>query len=184
MTILNEKNSLLLIIDIQDKLLNAVFNKELLENKAKIMANAASILNIPIIITEQYPKGLGNTINGITSLFNYENDIKYFEKTSFSALDVPEINNAIIKADKKQIVLFGIETHICVSQTANALIDKNFDVTFIKDASGSRTESEHIAGIDRIKENGAHILTAEIAIFEWLRNAKHPKFKEIQNLIK
>ena len=182
MTILNQNDSLILIIDIQEKLLNAVFNKEKLENRASIIARAASILNLPIIVTEQYPKGLGCTISGIKSVIS--ENTKYFEKTSFSALDNSDILNEIKKSGKSQIVIFGIETHICVSQTANALLDNGYDVTLIKDASGSRTEFEHNAGIDRIKENGGHIITTEIALFEWLKGSKHENFKEVQALIK
>ena len=182
MTILNEKNSLILIIDIQDKLLNAVYDKRTVSEKAEIIAKAASILGIPVIVTEQYPKGLGNTVENLKSCLN--EDTMYFEKTSFSALENPGIASAIDKSGKKQIIILGIETHICVSQTAHALIKKGYDVTVIKDASGSRTEIEHNAGIERMKENKVHVITTEIALFEWLKGARHIKFKEVQSLIK
>lgn len=182
MALLNEKTSQLLIIDIQDKLINASFNRNIIEKKSVIMTKAADILGIPIIVTEQYPKGLGNTIQEIMD--NTGEGAAYFEKTSFSALENPTIAGAIDKSARKQIVIFGIETHICVNQTVTALISKGYDVTVISDACGSRTESEHIAGINRMKENGAHIITTEIAVFEWLKSARHVHFKEIQNLIK
>lgn len=182
MTILNEKNSLILIIDIQDKLINASFNKQEIEKNAVILANAASILGIPTIVTEQYPKGLGSTIQPIRDALG--EIAAYYEKTSFSAIENPTIASAIDKAARKQIIVFGIETHICVSQTVNALINKGYDVTVISDASGSRAEKQHVAGLERIKENKAHIITAEIALFEWLKGARHIKFKEIQSLIK
>ena len=182
MTILNERESLIIIVDIQEKLLNAAFNKDTLKNKASILAHAASILKIPVIITEQYPKGLGETIPELKSVLG--EDTMYFEKTSFSALENIGIANAIDKSGKKQILILGIETHICVSQTANALIKKGYDVTFIKDASGSRKAEEHEAGIERMKDNGIHVITTEIAIFEWLKSSKHTNFKEVQQLIK
>ena len=182
MTILDENNSLVLIIDFQEKLLNAIYNKKQTEKKALIMVKTANILGIPIIVTEQYPKGLGETIQEIKDAIGQNTE--YYEKTSFSALDNSKIADAIYKSNKKQIVLFGIETHICVSQTVNALMNEGYDVTVISDASSSRTEAEHLAGLERIKENGAHIITTEIAVFEWLKNAKHTKFKEVQNLIK
>ena len=182
MTILNAENSLVLIIDIQEKLLNAVFDKILVEKKSEIIAKAANILNIPVIVTEQYPKGLGATVGTIKECL--AEDTKYFEKTAFSALDSTDIKEAIKKVDKKQIILFGIETHICVSQTANALIEEGYDVYIIRDACGSRAEMEYSAGLARMKENGAHIITAEIAVFEWLKGAGNPKFKEVQSLIK
>ena len=182
MTILSEKTSQLLIIDIQEKLINASFNKQLIDKKSAIMTKAATILGIPIIVTEQYPKGLGNTIETIKDAAG--ENTAYYEKTAFSATENPVIASAIDKAAKKQVVVFGIETHICVSQTVNALISKGYEVTVISDACGSRAESEHRAGLERMKENGAHIITTEIAIFEWLKSARHINFKEIQGLIK
>lgn len=182
MTILNEKNSLVLIIDIQDKLINAAFNKSLVERNSVILAKAANLLGIPVIVTEQYPKGLGATIQTIKDGLNER--AAYIEKTSFSALENSAIASAIDKSGRKQIVVFGIETHICVSQTANALKSKGYDVTVVADASGSRTEVQHLAGLERIKENGAHIVTTEIALFEWLKGARHVKFREVQSLIK
>ena len=182
MTILNEKSSQMLIIDIQDKLLNASFNKCLVQKNALIMAKAAEIIGIPTIVTEQYPKGLGYTISELKESAGVK--AAYFEKTSFSALENPSIASAIDKSDRKQIVVFGIETHICVNQTVSALLSKGYEVSVISDACGSRMEYEHKAGLERMKENGAHILTAEIAIFEWLKGARHINFKEVQSLIK
>ena len=182
MTILNEKSTQIVIIDVQEKLLNAVFNKNTLEKKAEILAKAASILRIPVVITEQYPKGLGGTIPTLKESLN--DNVTYFEKTSFSAIENPDIASAIDKSSRNQIVIFGIETHICVSQTVNALLSKNYDVTVISDACGSRSEKEHLAGLERIKDNGGHVITTEIALFEWLKGARHIKFKEVQSLIK
>lgn len=182
MTILNSEDSLVLIIDVQEKLLNAVFNKTSLEKRAKIIAGSAKILGIPVIVTEQYPKGLGSTVEELKS--SLPENAQYFEKTAFSALENADVLNAIKSSGKKQIIIFGIETHICVSQTTNALINEGFEVSVIKDACGSRSELEYSAGLNRMKENGAHILTTEIALFEWLRGAKHPNFKEVQTLIK
>ncbi len=182
MTILKAEESLVFIIDIQDRLLNAVFDKTILEKRANIIAKAANILEIPTIVTEQYPKGLGNTIDSLKESLG--ENCEYYEKTAFSALDNVEIKAALKKAGKKQVVLFGIETHICVSQTAHALIQEGYEVHVIRDACGSRSEMEYSAGLGRMKDNGAHIITAEIALFEWLKGAKHPKFKEVQSLIK
>lgn len=182
MSLLNIEDTAVLIIDVQDRLLNAVFNKDICGKKSEIIAKAASVLNIPVIVTEQYPKGLGNTIEPIAGALGEK--AEYFEKTTFSALENPEVLEALKKADKKQIVIFGIETHICVSQTTAALIEEGYEVNVIKDACGSRTEVEYLAGLERMKDNGAHIMTTEIALFEWLKGAKHPNFKEIQGLIK
>lgn len=179
---LNLEDSLVLIIDVQEKLLNAVFNKEQVEKKSAIIAEAAKILGIPVVVTEQYPKGLGNTIPAVKDAFAEDTEI--FEKTAFSALNNKEILEAIKKHNKKQILIFGIETHICVSQTTAALRELGYEVSVIKDACGSRAEEEYLAGLERMKDNGAYIITTEIALFEWLKGAKHPNFKAVQALIK
>lgn len=179
---LNLEDSLVLIIDVQEKLLNAVFNKEQVEKKSAIVAEAAKILGIPVVVTEQYPKGLGNTIPAVKNALAEDTEI--FEKTAFSALNNEEILEAIKKHNKKQILIFGIETHICVSQTTAALRELGYEVSVIKDACGSRAEEEYLAGLERMKDNGAYIITTEIALFEWLKGAKHPNFKAVQALIK
>ena len=182
MTILNIEDSVVMIIDVQEKLLNAVFNKVSLEKKATTLANTAKILGIPVIVTEQYPKGLGATVESLKEAL--PENTQYFEKTAFSALENNDVLEALKNSGKKQVVIFGIETHICVSQTTNALIQEGFEVSVIRDACGSRSELEYLAGLERMKDNGAHVLTTEIALFEWLKGAKHPKFKEVQMLIK
>lgn len=176
--ILNQENSLILVIDVQEKLLNAVFNKDLLAKKAKIVVDAANILSLPIIVTEQYPKGLGETVDGI------KNSAKVFEKTAFNALSDPLLLSELKQSGKNQIIIFGIETHICVHQTVAALIEAGFDVTVVKDACGSRTEAEYLAALTCMEKNGAKIKTTEMVLFELLKSAKHPSFKEIQSLIK
>ena len=179
---LNLEDSLVLIIDVQEKLLNAVFNKEQVEKKSAIVAEAAKILGIPVVVTEQYPKGLGNTIPAVKDAL--AEDTEVFEQTAFSALNNEEILEAIKKHNKKQILIFGIETHICVSQTTAALRELGYEVSIIKDACGSRAEEEYLAGLERMNDNGAYIITTEIALFEWLKGAKHPNFKAVQALIK
>ena len=182
MSLVNINDSILLVIDIQTKLLHAVYNPSQVLKKSTIMAKTASILKIPAIVTEQYPVGLGSTVDELIQAFSY--DTRYFEKNTFSALDNAEIAELLRVARKKQVILFGIETHICVSQTAISLTELGYDVFVVSDASSSRQEVEHMAGLERMKEHGVHIITTEIALFEWLRSSKHPNFKEIQNLIK
>lgn len=183
MTILNQEDSIVLIVDIQDKLLNAVFNSECVKQKSTIMAKSAVALDLPVYITEQYPKGLGNTIVEISETLNPERT-EVYEKSSFNALFDLNLLSSLKKTGRNQIILMGIETHICVHQTASSLVENGFEVHLIKDACGSRFENEYDAGISRMKENGVHISTTEIALFELLKSAKHPKFKEIQALIK
>ncbi len=181
MTILNQEDSILLVIDIQERLLKAVYNRESVLKKSEILAKTAAALDLPVFITEQYPKGLGHTI---TTLSEALDKAVYFEKTDFNALTDESLLSELKMTDRKQVVLCGIETHICVHQTAAALIENGFEVFVLKDSCGSRFEEEHLMGLSRMKDNGAFITTAEIALFELLKSAKHPNFKELQTLIK
>ncbi len=176
--ILNQENSLILIIDIQEKLANAVFNKDLVTKKADILTKAAKILSLPVYVTEQYPQGLGETIRELKC------EAKTYIKTAFSALDDENLLKDLKSTGRTQIVVLGIETHICVHQTVAALINNGFDVTVVADACGSRSEYEYKSGLKNMNQNGAKIKTTEMILFELLKGAKHPNFKEIQSLIK
>ena len=176
--ILNQENTAILIIDVQEKLVNAIFNKELVLKNSNVITKAASCLELPVFVTEQYPQGLGETVGDL------KQNAKVFIKTSFNALEDDNFLEELKKSEKKQIVILGIETHICVHQTVFALIQAGFDVTVVSDACGSRFESEYTSGLSNISFNGAKVKTTEMILFELLKSAKHPKFKEIQALIK
>ncbi len=182
---LNIENSTLLIIDIQDKLvLASKYGHEAAENMVKL-AKAADILGIPTIVTEQYPKGLGSTVPPLSQ--SLAADAFITEKSSFSALLEPSFKEKIQELKnngKNQIIVGGIETHICVLQTALDLIKEGFEVYIAKDACASRNKDEYKTGLELLKQSNAKISCVEIVLFEWLKTSKHPKFKEIQTLIK
>lgn len=174
---LEASNSLVLMIDVQERLVGALEKNVIVEKSQKII-DGANILGIPVLATEQYPKGLGHTV--VTLADNTE----VVEKTYFNALLEDGMLDKIKSYGKKQIILFGIETHICVYQTACALIEAGFEVFIIKDACASRNKYEFKQGIDAMRDNGAKISCVEMTLFEWLKGAKNPKFKEVQALIK
>lgn len=175
---LKSSDALIIMIDMQEKLVKAT-NAENEVKQAEKIIKAAEILDIPVLVSEQYPKGLGQTVDVL------KNDKqKYVEKTSFSLLKEETAVDMIKLFHKKQIVLFGIETHICVYQTAMDLIKKGYEVYLIKDACKSRKEYEYNTGIDLMRQNGVKISCVEIALFEFLESSKHPNFKEVQQLIK
>ncbi|MCQ2738595.1 MAG: isochorismatase family protein [bacterium] len=176
---ISTQNTILLVIDIQEKLLNAVFNKDYLERKAGIMAKVSSILELPVILTEQYPKGLGKTVESLEF-----HNASVYEKNDFNALLVTDLFSKIEKNNPQNILVIGIETHICVYQTVRALLNKGYNVTVMKDACGSRSEYEHSSGLDAMRDLGAKLSTVEMTIFELLKTSRHPNFKEIQALIK
>ena len=150
-------------------------------NAVKV-ASAAKLLSIPVLLTEQYPKGLGHTVPQLQEVLPENSEV--LEKTFFNALLEEGMLDKIKSYGKKQIVIFGIETHICVHQTASALVEAGFDVYVIKDACASRSKYEFKQGIDAMQANGVKVSCVEIALFEWLKGAKNPKFKEVQALIK
>lgn len=180
MDTININNSLFFIIDVQDKLV-AMLNEVEVKNSSIKLAKAAKILSIPTIVTEQYPKGLGSTIAEIKETLS---EADFFEKTYFDALKDEKIFNAIKNYNKKQIIIFGIETHICVLQTVFNLLSKNYEVFVVKNACGSRNSENKKAALKRLERAGAQIVTEEMVLFELLESSKHPNFKEIQNLIK
>lgn len=152
MTLLNQNDAIVLIVDIQEKLLNAVYDKNVANVAAKIAA-AAKILSIPVVITEQYPQGLGKTVSEIKG----STDSTYIEKTSFSAYG--DIKKTLENIGRKQIILLGIETHICVHQTADALLRQGYEVHVLKDGTSSRKEFEFNQGLCRMeKKRGCYKL--------------------------
>lgn len=174
---LSVNNSLVLMIDIQERLVGAL-DKDVIVSKAQKVLDASGLLNVPVLVTEQYPKGLGNTV------VTLPNDSKIVEKTSFNALLEDGMLEKFKSYGKKQVVILGIETHICVYQTACALMEAGFEVYVVKDACASRNKYEFKMGIEAMKANGAKISCVEMILFEWLQGAKNPKFKEVQALIK
>ncbi len=178
---INKDNVLVLMIDFQEKLVGST-GADLEADNANKIIKASNILDIPVIVTEQYPKGLGSTLENIKS--SYNSKTRVFEKQAFSALLQEDILNAIQKSSKKQVILFGIELHICVLQTALDLISKGYEVFVVKNASKSRHDEDFNTGLKLLKAKGASILSLEILLFELLKTSKHPNFKEIQALIK
>lgn len=178
---LDRSNSLLLIIDVQERLVNAL-DKDVIVKKTATLAKAAKILDIPVIATEQYPKGLGKTVPVVKQCFKPETPI--IEKLIFSAVKEKGVLDKLKSFGKKQIIICGIETHVCVHQTAEDLLAEGFEVYVAKDACASRNKYEFKQGIDLMQANGAKISCVEIILFEWLKSAKNPCFKDIQALIK
>jgi nicotinamidase-related amidase len=173
-------NSAVLIIDIQEKLVKMLEESDVAKSSV-IIAKSSETLNIPVIITEQYPKGLGNTINEIKETLTHA---KYIEKNTFSAYLSDELKNHLEKINKKQIIIFGIETHICVLQTALDLLNNGYEVFVVEDCCGSRKNKNKECALKRLLHAGAQIVTTEMVIFEWLKSSKHTSFKEVQAFIK
>lgn len=177
---MDANNTIIIGIDIQEKLVKMLNDSNVKDNSIKLL-KAANILNIDTILTQQYPKGLGDTINEIKEIKNF----KTIEKTTFSACKTLEFFEELKKIEnKKNILIFGIETHICVYQTVIDLINEGYNISVICDCSSSRNELNHKTALELMKQKGAEIKTLEIVLFEFLKSSKHPNFKEVQGLIK
>ncbi|MCT4619569.1 MAG: hydrolase [Marinisporobacter sp.] len=179
MRILKE-NTAAIIIDVQERLLPHMHNKELVRNLS-ILIEGLKALDIPIVVSEQYTKGLGPTVDEIGGLLKgFEN----IEKMSFSCCDEPKIQEQIDHIDKEWIIVTGIESHICVLQTVIDLIDHGYVPVVIEDCISSRKENDKKIAIERMKKEGAIISTYESILFELCRYAGNEPFKKISKLIK
>ena len=167
----------ILVIDVQDRLLPVVRRPGAIERQIVRLLDAAVLLEIPIVATEQYPKGLGPT----TTSVNARLPNPPIRKMQFSAA-TSEVRNAL--DSDKAVVIVGIETHVCVAQTAADLVDAGFRVLLPRDAVSARFEIDHETALDRMARFGVTVTTCEALLFEWLESAEHTHFKAISRLVK
>lgn len=171
----------LVVVDVQGKLAELMWEKESLFKNLEVLVKSANILDMPILWCQQYPKALGDTIEQVAA---HLVDLSPCDKMSFSCCGNEEFADKLHAAGRRQILLCGIEAHICVYQTAMDLLDMDYDVQVVGDAVSSRTQENKSAALSRIKWEGAAITTTEMALFELLGTAEHDKFKEIAKLVK
>jgi nicotinamidase-related amidase len=171
----------LVVVDIQGKLAQLMVGKEALFQNIQILIQAARILEIPILWCQQVPEALGPTVPEIAELLAGGEPI---DKASFSCCGQEQFNAQLNTLGKEQVLLCGIETHVCIYQTAMDLMEGGLDVTVIADAVSSRTERNRHIALTRLAAEGAHVSSTEMVLFELLKTAKHPHFKEIAKLVK
>jgi len=177
MALIDRDNCTLFVIDVQGRLLPAVQSPELTLANTVALVEVAQQLDIPIAYSEQYPQGLGTTEESLLSLF--EGKAEQFEKLSFSCVSEPQIKTALSQWERKQIIVAGMETHVCVLQTVLELCDMGFQVYVVEDAVSSRKNRDKELALQRMQQNGVVIVSKEMVMFEWLHRADHPRFKEI-----
>lgn len=178
--ILKREKCALLIIDIQGRIINVMRNKELMiENTLKLI-KGMKILDIPIYYTEQYPKGLGETIPELKEELNSE----AVQKMTFSCTGAGELFKELINKNITQVIVCGIESHVCVQQTVLDLIANGFQVDVAADAVTSRRKMDYELALNRIQSNGAEITSTESILFEILDVCGTPEFKEVIKLVK
>jgi nicotinamidase-related amidase len=171
----------LVVVDVQSKLAQLMFGREALLKNIQILIKAAKILDIPIVWCQQVPDSLGATVPEIAELLS---DIEPINKASFSCCGDEQFINKLNALDPRQVLLCGIEAHVCIYQTAVDLQSRGYEVGIVADAVSSRTLENKQISLERLKTEGANLSSTEMVLFELLKTAKHPRFKQIAKLVK
>lgn len=180
--LLDRSRTALVVIDVQEAFRASIPEFARLAESITVAIRGCGVLNVPVIVTEQYPKGLGRTAEEIQLVL--QDDVVPIEKTAFSSCGAVEFIETLKATGTDKIVLCGIETHICVDQTAHDLLDKGFQVHLLTDAVGSRFECDRKAGLAKMYGSGVVPSSVEMMLFELMKDAKHEQFKEIQKLVR
>ncbi len=178
---IKKDDALLVLIDFQEKLMPAMKDDKELEKNVEKLIKGCAILGVPKLVTQQYTKGLGETI---PSLCQALGEFEPIEKTAFSAMGEPAFREAIKMSGRKTVILAGIEAHVCVQQTALDLLEEGYSVFLAADCVSSRSKNDCKYAILRMTDSGAVRTTYESILFELLGGAREPGFKEISALVK
>ncbi len=175
-------DSILLVVDVQEAFRDIIGNFALIASNISRAVTAFEILGLPVLATEQYPKGLGPTAEEIR--YAMPDKFEPFVKSAFSAFGSAGLRIRLEDLGTKNIVLCGVETHVCVNQTAHDLLHAGYRVHLLTDCVGSRFEHDKNAGLEKMKLAGVIPSSVEMALFELMIDSNHNKFKEVQALIK
>ncbi len=178
---LKKENAIILIVDIQEKLATVMTEKEQVISRCQILVEAAKLFAMPVIVTEQYPKGLGPTVREITEPIESYQPV---EKITFDCCAEPAFSGRIDTEERREIILTGMETHICVLQTCLGLLRKGYTVHVVKDAVCSRTKQNFKTGIEMMRDAGAVITSTETVLFQLLEKAGTDEFRTLSKLVK
>jgi nicotinamidase-related amidase len=181
-SLLSPENSLLFVIDIQERLMPVMNKSDTIIFNARRLLDSAQLLGVPIIVSEQYPKGLGATVSEVALTIPRTTPI--IAKKSFSVCAVEEIQREIEKYSASKIILCGVETHVCILQSAFDFLTMGKEVVLVIDAVGSRFPIDDEIAIRRLESSGVTLATAESIMFEWCGTSEHQHFKTISRLAK
>lgn len=178
---LRKERAALLVVDIQERLLPAVNEPGQVVQNAVRLIKAAQLFEMPTLVSEQYPKGLGPTVAEVTEAIT---DFSPIEKLTFSACGAPGIVEGLSRQEGRQVIVCGIETHVCVTQTCLDLLDHGYHPFIAADAASSREAHNHRIGLERMRDAGVVVASTEMLLFEILERAGTREFKEILRLVK
>ena len=170
------------VVDLQEKLVPAMNDPAGLLKRVSVLLGGAAALEIPFVAAQQYPKGLGLVVPEVKELFPEGTSVT--DKITFSCFGTPEFREAAEKFDRKQMILLGVETHVCVLQTAFDAMKLGYEVYLVEDCTASRHVSDRAAAIALMRENGVRVVTSEMILFQLMRNSLHPAFKTISKLVR
>jgi len=179
--VLHSERAALVVVDIQEAFRSSITGLDKVIAKTAVAARGFETLGLPVLITEQYPKGLGSTVQEISSSVA---EAIYFEKSEFSACGAAGFADKLRELEIADVAVAGIEAHVCVNQTVHGLLDAGFQVHVLEDAVDSRSVTDRETALVKMRLSGAVPSTVEMALFELLVDSGSPKFKEIQTLIK
>jgi nicotinamidase-related amidase len=179
--LMRAEHSKLLVVDVQERLVPVMSDPRRVIAGCAVLMRAATRLGVPVVVSEQYPKGIGPTVFDLREWLPAGGAIA---KTHFSCVDEPAVFEPLAAGDRRQVVMAGIEAHICVLQTALALKERGFEVFVATDASASRRTENEQAAWQRLRAAGVGTVTVEMVVFEWLRQAGTPEFKDLVALVK
>jgi nicotinamidase-related amidase len=179
--LIEARRSALLVVDMQERLMPAMDVGGVATANAARLMEAAGRLGVPLLVSEQYPKGLGRTIPALAALAPTGT---VAEKLTFSCLADQGWRARFEKLDRRQAILAGVEAHVCVLQTALALKAAGYEPAVVADAVASRRPESRAAAFDRLRANGVEVVTTEMVLFEWLGQAGTPEFKALSGLIR
>lgn len=180
--LLSVNDSVLVIIDVQTQLTSVIAEAPGMCVRTAVLLQAAQQLQVPVLVTEQYPQGLGRTERVIIS--KLPDPLPIYEKTGFSCFSAPGFSDALQATKRKQVIIIGVEAHICVMQTALDFLAMGYQVYIVEDAVCSRKADHKLYALKRIYQQGATITNYESVMFEWLRDANHAEFKTLSRLIR
>lgn len=178
---IKKENSIGVVIDIQSRLYPYIHDHETITRNNRILIQGLKVLNIPLVVTQQYTKGLGDTIPEIKEVLG---EFKHIEKTAFSCCDEPRFNEDLALSSSTYVIICGIETHVCVMQTVIDLLGQGYTPVVVEDCVGSRNPNDKAVAISRMREEGAIITTYESILFELLRYSGTDEFRHISGLVK
>jgi len=179
--LIERERSCLLVVDVQERLAPAMSDAVTVIRQAGLLMQAAARLGVPVLVSEQYPQGLGHTV---PELRGQAPESAFFSKISFSCTADPVLGERIGKTGRDQIVICGIEAHVCVLQSALGLQQQNYESFVVADAVSSRAPASRDIALQRLGANGVELVTTEMVVFEWLGKAGTPEFKDLSRLIK